>query len=74
MRYGPIYHQCCQIQKLLMADMQNGVTTPAQRASLAKAWDTIEDRKRILKGKGQPKPVDAEKKPRPMMRSVAIDD
>ena len=39
-----------------MADMENAETTPAQRAQLAKAWDTIENRKRILKGRGTPKP------------------
>ena len=74
MRHGPIYHQCCEIQRLLMADMKNTATTPTQRASLAKAWDTMEDRKRILKGKGEPKPVDATKKPRFSIAQSALAD
>lgn len=31
---------------------------PSELNSLVKAWEGLEDRKRILRGKGLPKPVD----------------
>lgn len=33
---------------------------PVEMCSLIKAWESLEDRKRILRGKGLPKPVEAE--------------
>lgn len=73
-RHGPQYHNCCSIQKRLMNLMMDDGTTPSQVAALSNAWEKIEDRKRILKGKGQPKPVDETKRAKPMMRPVAVDD
>lgn len=59
MRYGPIYHDCVRIQKRLMNLMMNPKATPNQVAALTSAWDRMEDRKRILKGRGEPKPVES---------------
>lgn len=37
---------------------------PGELCALTKAWSELEDRKRILRGKGLPKPIEAKEKPR----------
>jgi hypothetical protein len=82
MRYQPQYHTACQIQKLILGKMgldlaQANQTpkpgkiathlSPAELCSLTKAWGELEERKRILRGKGLPKAVESnerEKKPK----------
>jgi hypothetical protein len=44
-----------------MADARRETTTPAARAQLARAWDVLEERKRILRMKPKPKDVDVTK-------------
>lgn len=61
MRYGPIYHDCVRIQKRLMNLMMGDETTAKDVASLSAAWDRMEDRKRILKGRGVPRPEEPAK-------------
>lgn len=72
-RWSPSYHTACQIQKKILSAMgleflQSGQTpkpiekgpplTPGELSSLSKAWDTLEDRKRILRFKPLPKAQD----------------
>jgi hypothetical protein len=48
-----------------MTDVPPVELKPSDLCQLAKAWEALEDRKRILRMKGLPKPIDAEKKPKP---------
>lgn len=43
-----------------MLDMTTKLS-PRERAELVKAWDTLEERKRILRGTPLPKPADMSK-------------
>ena len=57
------------IQRLLMKDIKDPETTPAARAQLARAWDVLEERKRVVAMVPKPKDLDvseaiAPKKPR----------
>lgn len=76
MFWNPQYHTACQIQKKILESMglefQRANQTPkpiekapklkpAELCSLAKAWELIENRKRILRNKGLPKSIDADK-------------
>lgn len=71
MRFQPNYYIACRIQDKILNAI--GVDTQtkrhrrpeekmnlnaAQLATLAKAWDTLEDRKRILRMKPTPRPID----------------
>lgn len=78
MKWSPQYHSACQIQKLILGKMglriqhRNEVIKPdpehpveiksSELCALTKAWDTLEERKRILRMKGLPKAVNAEAK------------
>lgn len=55
------YTQALEIQQLLMQDLKADDTKPIARAALARAWEVIEERKRILRGK----PLPGSKKPLP---------
>ncbi len=55
--------QAVKIQRLLMIDMESGETLPPARAQLARAWDAISERIRILRGLGAPKAVPATNDP-----------
>jgi len=48
------YRQVCEIQRLLMRDMLSPATEPADRSACARAFDLLEERKRILKMKFKP--------------------
>jgi hypothetical protein len=52
------YRHCLETERLLMADLRKPDTTPAARAQLARALDCILERKRILRMKPAPKPID----------------
>ena len=57
-RWPIAYHHAMEIQRLLFADIQNPDTKPAIRATLAKAYTTVEEMKRVLQMRPAPKPVD----------------
>ena len=44
----------------LIQDAKSKPLKPVELASLVKAWESMEDRKRILRGKGLPKPVEGD--------------
>ena len=46
------------MQRFLYADATNDKTEPRDRAQVARAWDALEERKRILRMKPKPKDVD----------------
>src|SRR5688572_8635089 len=52
------YRHCLEAEQLLMDDLRNPETTPGTRAQIARALDCILERKRILRMKPAPKPID----------------
>jgi hypothetical protein len=58
MMYPPNYHKCLKLQEALYNDVLNPETTPAARAQLARAWECLEERKRIIRKIPKPKDVD----------------
>lgn len=63
------YRNCLEIQRLLVDDIRQA--SPKERPALVKAFDTILERKRILRMKPLPKAVDVTQMPR-RMRAAAI--
>lgn len=61
MRHGIPYHRATKLQDLIYSTCHKESVKPIELAQLARAWDSLENRKRILKMKGLPKPVDAPK-------------
>ena len=53
------YQQVVEIQQLLLNDIRNPSTKPADRASCARAFDLLEERKRVLRMKFKPGDVRA---------------
>ena len=79
MFHTPQYHTACQMQKRILdamgLEMNHAGRTPKPMkncpklrpgdiANLVKSWDLLENRKRILRGKGLPKPLEAPQKPK----------
>ena len=52
------------IQKLLLKDIEDKATTPTARAQLARAWEVLEERLRILNGKALPGQLRPDIKPK----------
>ena len=46
--------QAVAMQAVLYQDIMSPDTRPSDRAQLARAWDTLEERKRVLRGKPLP--------------------
>jgi hypothetical protein len=44
--------------------------SPSELCSLTKAWGELEERKRILRGKGLPKPVESKEREKKPTRAV----
>ena len=55
------YRNCLETERLLMKDIRNPELSPRDRAICANALDRILKRKRLLRRKPAPKPVDADK-------------
>jgi hypothetical protein len=55
------YRHCLETERLLMKDIRNPELSPRDRAICANALDRILKRKRLLRRKPAPKPVDADK-------------
>lgn len=53
--------QLLDMQRFLVADALNPDTTPAARAQVARAWEVLEERKRILRGRPLPGSLRPEK-------------
>ncbi len=54
--------QIVDMQDQLLKAVLDPDTEPQKKAQCACAWEKLEDRKRILKGIGAPKPVDTQSK------------
>lgn len=54
--------QAIDLQSLVYDTAFSGTAKPAEIAQLARAWDVIEDRKRVLRGKPLPGSLRPEKK------------
>lgn len=59
--------QIIEMQGVLAKDALDPDTTPSARAQVARAWEVLEERKRILRMKPKPKDVDVKdlQKPKP---------
>lgn len=53
-KHAKAYAQAVALQKLIMADIENPATKASVRAGCVRAWDILEERKRILRGKPLP--------------------
>jgi hypothetical protein len=51
--------QPLELQEIALRDCRDAETKPNIRAALMRAWCDLEERKRILRMKGLPKPVGA---------------
>jgi hypothetical protein len=56
--------QILQMQGVLAKDALDPKTTPSARAQVARAWEVLEERKRILRMKPKPKDIDVTPKPK----------
>jgi hypothetical protein len=54
------YRNCLEVEELLMGDIRNPKLSAHARAVSVNAFDRILERKRILRMKPAPKPVDAD--------------
>lgn len=83
MRYQPNYYLACRIQDKILNMIgikpQNKSNhdpsakkdlAPGELASLTKAFDLMEDRKRVLRMRGLPKPVEADRKEKKPARAT----
>ena len=61
---SPNYRAALDLQKVLMADALNPETSAAVRAQVARAWDVLEERKRILKMRPKPRDLDTTAQPK----------
>ena len=60
------------MQQVLLTDALNTKTTAAARAQVARAWDVLEERKRVLRMKPKPKDVDVSPRKTPGRRPASI--
>jgi len=58
--------QILKMQDVLAKDALDPETTPSARAQVARAWEVLEERKRILRMKPKPKDIDVTPKPKPV--------
>ena len=58
------YSYALELQAVAVRDCLDPETTPAAKAQLMRAWDALEERKAILKGRGKPANVPAANDPR----------
>jgi hypothetical protein len=84
-RYTAQYHVACQIQKKILAKLgirfqeanrvpksasEDCDLNPKDLALLVSSWNTIESQKRILRGRGLPKPVESKEREKKPTRAV----
>lgn len=82
-RFQPNYYVACRLQDRILNTIGVDPQTkkrvdlslktklkPVELASLVKSWDLLEDRKRVLRGKGLPKPLEAPQKPKATKQAV----
>lgn len=70
MKYSEAYHNALELQRLVMKDARLESTEPSVRANIARAFVTLEELKRLIRGKPGVKPVDADKLVRPRRTPV----
>ena len=56
--------QLCEMQRALYRDALSEEITATARAQVARAWCELEERKRVIRMKPAPKPVEVQVKPR----------
>jgi hypothetical protein len=59
------YSQALELQELLLSDARNPGVKATARAQVARAWDVLEERKRVLRMKPKPKDVDVSQDAKP---------
>ncbi len=65
------YHNCCTVEKLIMQALGEPLN-PGQLSALTKALDTILERKRILRMRPTPKPIDVQARRKPSAPAPSI--
>lgn len=60
---GKALRELLKLQATIMRMSQEKETTPTAVAQLARSWDCLEERKRIMRGHGVPMPVPAANQP-----------
>jgi hypothetical protein len=68
MRYTQPYHDAVAFQRLIKSKAADPNVTPAALSALARAWDVLEERKRIFRMKPKPKPLDTTRHDQPSRR------
>lgn len=58
MNYGKAYRQAFQMQEDLFKAVMDPKTLAKDKAACARARDVLADRRRIIRGRGTPKPID----------------
>jgi len=58
MKWTPNYSIACQIQKRILVHMNDDKLSHKDLAALTSAWNTLEERKRILRMKPKPRSID----------------
>ena len=67
------FETAVELQTLIVSAAKNGETSASALAQLARAWSELEDRKRIIKMKPLPKPIDVtERKARSVPNSASF--
>lgn len=56
------YSQALELQDLLMKDAREATLKPVSRAIVTRAWKELEELKRKMQGKPDPKPVEIQRK------------
>ena len=65
------FETAIRLQELIVQAAEAPETTPAALAQLARAWSELEHRKRVIKMKPDPKPIDVTPRNRKSQRKAA---
>ena len=68
------FETAVHLQHVIVKVIDNGDVAPSALAQLARAWSELEDRKRIIKMKPAPKPIDVTVKPRKQQASSGFSE
>lgn len=66
---GEPYKNAVKLQRLLIAAADKESVSPTELAAVARAWDVLEERKRVMKMRPAPKAIDPTKVNKPARKS-----
>ena len=73
MRWSPQYHNCCSLQKKILAMAEGKSISPSQMASLVSSYDRLEERKRVIRMVPKPRDVEVQKKSKPKPSATFVE-